>query len=136
MVLSQSFNGPFTVLSRSFHCPFTILSWSFPVPLTVISQSLHGLFTANVEVLFLFLCPVLLKENLYLGDPPCPEVGPGASMPFIYILSIYRDSSNRTVFGSRRNLFCLKICFLRFLLEKSSKFVHRTVFQFEKNRPN
>ena len=86
MVLSQSFHCP----TRSFHSPFTVLSRSFYFPLTVISQSFHGLFTVfNVEPKSWSSSYAPLKQNLYLGDPPCPEVGPGASMPFIYILSIY-----------------------------------------------
>ena len=40
------------------------------VPLTVISQSFHGLFTVNVEVLVLFLCPI--EEESLLRGPALP----------------------------------------------------------------
>ena len=90
IVLSRSYHGPFTVLLQSFHSPCTVLSRSLNFPLMVISQSFHGLFTVfNVEPKSWSSSYAPLKQNLYLGDPPCPEVGPGASMPFIYILSIY-----------------------------------------------
>jgi hypothetical protein len=82
LVLSQSFHCP----TRSFHSPCTVLSRSLNFPLMVISQSFHGLFTVfNVEPKSWSSSYAPLKQNLYLGDPPCPEVGPGASMPFIYI---------------------------------------------------
>ena len=97
MVLSQSlhspFHSPFLVLSRFFRGPSMAFSCSFNSPQTVISWP----FTVLMLNRSLGPLPTPLKQNLYLGDPPCPEVGPGASMSFIYISYPY----TQWAFGSR-----------------------------------